>query len=442
MSVKDTNAASSVALLGGASASGKAYEATATVEVRGNLGWAVLPEPGRIVISLPAAVSGSVSTKSACDSALEFGSAANRTSPVLSCSLTTDGGDQFLVVEVDPANPFAPGDWVNVREGQNLLRVLDGGSPASALVRSPVHTVLRPQPWGASATLVNPTTIAVPLPGPSTLVDGGAASCNEAIAITAVSGASGSSPIASCSLAAGASAELPVLTLSLAAASYAAGDSLNIGSPQQDTLWLGVPPAAAPYWPADEGIPVLTTLSRAVLTDPTTVVVHLPTPSAMPDGLSVDDCVRALAVTSAAGELKNGTLASCSHSADRMALTLTLKDGASCAPSDRLNVRPGQAELRAAAKNVGTGYQALAQPINPVLFSEEPAVLSAPSTVSLTLPFPSALAAGSACPLALQTRRPGIGSGSSQHYVLRCVGATGVSADAPHPAAVHNCTLS
>ncbi len=394
--IRATNGGATAPLRTGTGATGIPHEASNSFKfILPNINTAVLVDASTIQISFPGSISisglSSSNSKPTCDAAFVFGNGeGNRTSPIQSCTTTSNA----VVITIDPENPYQAGDWVNIRPDQNILSV-----SSAVAVNMPHNTIINPRPYGASATLTSPTSIAVPLPATSSVTDSSAAACNSALAIASVGAGTPTSagPIASCSI-----ANDRILNVNLATASYLAGDTINVASPTQSVLLYGVPPSAAPYFPAAEPIPILTTIDRATLINPTTVVLSLPAASAVPANLTVDDCMRAIAVSSTSGEAKNGSVASCTLSPDRMSLTVALKDAASYAPSDKVNVRQGQAELRVAAMDVGTGYvpKALDQVINPALFAAKPAVLSAPTTITATLPFSSALKAG-ACPVVL-----------------------------------------
>ncbi|KAG2450937.1 hypothetical protein HYH02_004210 [Chlamydomonas schloesseri] len=390
VAIKSTNAV----LYTGSDNTGSLYTAVAATNVYATIDSAYLVGPAVVIVTMPAAVTftGGVS-KAACDAAFIFTSAvggANMTSPIMECTLV----DTTTVnVTLNSSALYTPGMAINIKKDQTNAKV--GGAGGTNLVPYPADTLVEPTIFGSSATLVAPTTIAVPLPGASSLSSSTAADCSAAVRITSVLGEDAASPFASCALSASAS----VLSLSLASPSYAPGQSLNVKS-SNSILRLG--PSSGPLYVPNTvftpDVPILASIATAVLVSPNTVVVNLPAPAVVPTNFTLDECLKTLDLTTAAGVAKNGSLlASCTLSSNRLALTLNLASPLSVAGGDRVNVKPQQAALRVAALDSGPSYvpKALAQVVTPAFFGA--ANLTAATSVVVKLPFASALASGADC---------------------------------------------
>ncbi|KAG2428517.1 hypothetical protein HXX76_011634 [Chlamydomonas incerta] len=394
VTIKSTNAV----LFTGSDNTGALYAAvsgTTPNNVLATIDSAYMVSPTTILVTMPAAVTfiGGVS-KATCDAVFNFTAAvggANVTSPIMDC---TAFDSSTISVTLNSSALYTPGMGINILKDQAVAKV--GGSTGTNLVVFPLDTPISPTLFGSNATLVAPTTVAVPLPGASSLSSTTAASCAASLRITSVLGEDAASPFSGCSV----GADGKVLSLALSAPSYAPGQSFNVKS-TNSILRLGAAATGALYQPFTSQVPdlpILTSIFTAVLVDPSTVIVNLPAPAAVPANFTLDECLKSLAFLTSAGVAKNGSVVtSCTLRTDRLALTLSLAAPLSLAGGDRVNVKPGQAALRVAALDAGPSYvpKALAQIVTPAFFGS--ANLTAATSVVVKMPFASALASGADC---------------------------------------------
>lgn len=179
-------------------------------------------------------------------------------------------------------------------------------------VASTNHVLLTPALFGASAVLKTPSTMTLRLPATSSLpASPTAAQCNAALQLFSPAGASRSSPIATCALGPDASSVDLVLAASYV---YGNGETINAG-PANAVLRYASADGPA-YAPADDNLPILTTLASATLESLTSMTVRLPTPSVLPANLS--DCATVLVFGA------NKTLTSCALTPDGTAISATI----------------------------------------------------------------------------------------------------------------------
>ncbi|KAG2450933.1 hypothetical protein HYH02_004206 [Chlamydomonas schloesseri] len=427
---KFTIKANNAALLGGTDSTGKAYAATTAVQVNANIDDAILTGPTTVLVPMAAVTTVSLASKADCDAVFVLYSAggANRTSPspISSCSLSTDGLAITLTLSADS---YQPGDSINIRKDQTAAKVgVVGGSSGTNLVPYPSAITISPRAFGAAATLVAPTSVALSLPAVSSLPATTAASdCNNAVRYTDVSGTDAVNPFTSCAI----TSDTKAIALNTASPIYKAGDLMNIKSTNNALRW-GPQASGAAYYPAASDVPVFATVATATLVDPSTVVLSLPAVSAVPDNFTVPDCLRAIEFKTSAGVAKNGTVASCSLLPDRLGLQVKLLAAANFSAGDTVNIKPQQAELRVSALATGPSYvpKLAAQVVNPALFAN--ANLTSATAITVRLPFASALAAGSDCKTVLAL----LGAGGVAKNVSSCtLGADGVTLAVTIPAA-------
>ncbi|KAG2428514.1 hypothetical protein HXX76_011631 [Chlamydomonas incerta] len=364
----------------------------ATKPIYANFDDAILSAPTTVLVTMAAVTTVSFTSKADCDAVFVFTGAGNTTkttSPISSCALASDG--MSVTITLTSADAYAPGDAVNVVKDQTAAKV--GGSSGTNLVPYPTATTISPRAFGAKATLVAPTSVAFSLPAVSSLpATAAAADCNSAMRYTDVSGVDAVNPFTSCAL----TPDTKGIALNTASPIYKAGDVMNVKWTNAALRW-GPQASGAAYYPADADVPVFATIATAVLVDPSTVILNLPAVSAIPDNFTVPDCLRAIEFKTAAGVVKNGTVASCVLLPDRLGLQVKLLSAGNFSAGDTVNIKPQQAELRSSALATGPSYvpKLAAQVVNPALFAN--ANLTSATAITVRLPFASALAAGTDC---------------------------------------------
>ena len=406
--------------------------ATTALPIRANFDDAILTAPTTVLVTLAAPTAVSLPDKEACDAVFVFSGAGNTTkttSPIASCSRASDG--LSVTITLTSADAYVPGDALDIKKNQAAATVgsaSDTPSTLTTLVPLPVPTTISPRPFGAAATLVAPTSVAFSLPAVSSLPAAtAAADCNAAVRYTDVAGVDAVNPFTSCAL----TPDTKGVALNTASPIYKAGDVMNIKWTNTVLRW-GPQASGAAYYPADADVPVFATVATATLVDPSTVVVNLPAPSAVPDNFTVPDCLRAIEFKTAAGVTKNGTVASCMLMPDRLGLQVKLLSAGNFSAGDTVNIKPQQAELRVSALATGPSYvpKLAAQVVNPALFAN--ANLTSATAITVRLPFASTLATGADCKAVLAL----LGAGGVAKNVSSCsLGADGVTLAVTIPAA-------
>ncbi|KAG2428526.1 hypothetical protein HXX76_011643 [Chlamydomonas incerta] len=397
--IKDGNTA---LVSGSVPATGTAYVATTALPIRANFDYAVLTAPTTVFVAMVAPTTVSLVTKADCDALFVFTSAGNSTkttSPIASCSLASDS--LSVTITLTSADAYAPGDALDIKKNQNAATV--------------------------GATLVAPTAVAFSLPAVSSLpATPAAADCNNAVRYTDVSGMDAVNPFTSCAI----TPDTKGIAVSTSSPIYKAGDVMNI-KPSNSVLRWGPQATGAAYYPAAADVPVFATVATATLVDPSTVVLGLPTVSAIPANFTVPDCLRAIEFKTAAGVSKNGTVASCILTPDRLGLQVKLLSAGNFSAGDTVNVKPEQSELRSAALATGPSYvpKLAAQVVNPALFAN--ANLTSATSITVRLPFASALAAGADCKTVLALLSAG---GAAKNVSSCALGADGVTLAVTIPA--------
>lgn len=401
--------------------------AGATKPIYANFDDAILTAPTTVLVTMAAVTTVSFTSKADCDAVFVFSGAGNTTkttSPIASCALAPDG--LSVTITLSSADAYVPGDAINVVKDQTSAKV--GGVGGTNLVPYPTATTISPRPFGAKATLVAPTSVAFSLPAVSSLPAAtAAADCNAAVRYTDVAGVDAVNPFTSCAL----TPDTKGVVLNTASPIYKAGDVMNIKSGNAAVRW-GPQASGAAYYPAAADVPVFATVATATLVDPSTVVLNLPTVSAIPDNFTVPDCLRAIEFKTAAGVTKNGTVASCMLMPDRLGLQVKLLSAGNFSAGDTVNIKPEQAELRSSALATGPSYvpKLAAQVVNPALFAN--ANLTSATAITVRLPFASALATGADCKAVLAL----LGAGGVAKNVSSCsLGADGVTLAVTIPAA-------
>ncbi|KAG2428522.1 hypothetical protein HXX76_011639 [Chlamydomonas incerta] len=426
--IKDGNTA---LVSGSVPATGTAYVATTALPIRANFDYAVLTAPTTVFVAMVAPTTVSLVTKADCDALFVFTSAGNSTkttSPIASCSLASDS--LSVTITLTSADAYAPGDALDIKKNQNAATVgsaTDTPSTQTPLVPLPVPTTIMPLAFGARATLVAPTAVAFSLPAVSSLpATPAAADCNNAVRYTDVSGMDAVNPFTSCAI----TPDTKGIAVSTSSPIYKAGDVMNI-KPSNSVLRWGPQATGAAYYPAAADVPVFATVATATLVDPSTVVLGLPTVSAIPANFTVPDCLRAIEFKTAAGVAKNGTVASCILTPDRLGLQVKLLSAGNFSAGDTVNVKPEQSELRSAALATGPSYvpKLAAQVVNPALFAN--ANLTSATSITVRLPFASALAAGADCKTVLALLSAG---GAAKNVSSCALGADGVTLAVTIPA--------
>ncbi|KAG2428525.1 hypothetical protein HXX76_011642 [Chlamydomonas incerta] len=426
--IKDGNTA---LVSGSVPATGTAYVATTALPIRANFDYAVLTAPTTVFVAMVAPTTVSLVTKADCDALFVFTSAGNSTkttSPIASCSLASDS--LSVTITLTSADAYAPGDALDIKKNQNAATVgsaTDTPSTQTPLVPLPVPTTIMPLAFGARATLVAPTAVAFSLPAVSSLpATPAAADCNNAVRYTDVSGMDAVNPFTSCAI----TPDTKGIAVSTSSPIYKAGDVMNI-KPSNSVLRWGPQATGAAYYPAAADVPVFATVATATLVDPSTVVLGLPTVSAIPANFTVPDCLRAIEFKTAAGVSKNGTVASCILTPDRLGLQVKLLSAGNFSAGDTVNVKPEQSELRSAALATGPSYvpKLAAQVVNPALFAN--ANLTSATSITVRLPFASALAAGADCKTVLALLSAG---GAAKNVSSCALGADGVTLAVTIPA--------
>lgn len=271
---------------------------------------------------------------------------------------------------------------LNVQSGQTQLVV---GSTAYVPRAVPVLPTL------SGAFLVSASTVHVTLPVPSALPAAFTpADCARTLIILPVNvtSASAAKAIASCAIDA---QDSTVLTVTLAAgASFAAGDTINVVANQWQLRGGRTVTVGPTYVPAPRTlVTIIPAFTSAALTSATSIAVKLPVASALAAG----DCNTAFSLIpfgGGSGDAKSDNpIASCRLDATNTTLNLNLTTATSYAVGDIISAAPANSRL-----TVGTlayGYMPVA--VHPILTAATTAVLTAPDTLWVTLPYASYLPA-------------------------------------------------
>ncbi|KAG2450935.1 hypothetical protein HYH02_004208 [Chlamydomonas schloesseri] len=396
---------------------------------------AVATSATTVEVTLPLA---SYAVVGSCSNFISVTSSTGSSRTVSSCTLTTP----FTVLAVTiSGSSLASGDVVNVMVGNSGLgsSALRVGADSTGNLYVPSSTAVSVNPSVASATLTSSTTLEVALSMAGTLSAG--ADCNAILAIFPnASTTAKSSAITSCSIAASSPS---VLTATLATA-FAIGDSLNVRNTNA-ALTAG----SLAFTNRTSAVPVLPAFASALATSSKTVVITLPTlsalvapPSSNPTAvtsLTGSDCANILTVTNG---VTSRTISTCtmatSTGATALTVTYTTEGMAAgevtntiASPSASLNT------LRAGNTTSGTLYtqRSTAVTIHPALQS---AVAGGPTTILVSLPMESSFYSAGSNPLAVSTLSASdcadifvVAAGTTAKTITGCSVAAGPSAVAP-----------